>query len=339
LTKDLKKSGTQYAYAVSRIRAIEKKLLDSVKLDRMVDAKNSQEALKVLQEADYGSPSSDFENIWQYENLLKEEHKKSYNLLREIAPEPDIFDLFLLSNDYHNIKVILKAEFSGQKENNILIESGSIPVERLKAMITDRNISGMPEIMKKAVEECIDNFGRTSDPQAVDLILDKALFAHMKELSLASGSKFIKDLVTILTDLANIKIFLRVKNLNKTKAFIQKILLPGGSIEGKTFINCLDTQLDVFIDALRYTVYGAALEEGIESFRASGSLTEFEKQCDNYVMAYLKKSKYVTFGIEPLIGFLMAKETEIKNARIVMVGKLNNIPGDIIRERLREAYV
>lgn len=339
MAKDLNKSGTQYAYAVSRIRAIEKKLLNRDKFDRMVDARSPQEALKVLQEAGYGNPSSDFENIWQYENLLKEEHKKSYNLLRKIAPEPEIFDLFLLSNDYHNIKVILKAEFSGQKESNILNESGSIPPEKLKAMITDRSFSGMPEIMKKAVEECIDNYGRTSDPQAVDLILDRALYAHMRELSHSSGSRFIKDLVTILTDLANIKIFLRVKNLNKSKAFFQKVLLPGGSIEEKTFINFLDIQLDGFIDALRYTVYGAALEEGIKSFIASGSLTEFEKQCDNYVLAYLKKSKYVTFGIEPLIGFLMGKETEIKNARIVMVGKLNNIPGDIIRERLREAYV
>jgi len=35
----------------------------------------------------------------------------------------------------------------------------------------------------------------------------------------------------------------------------------------------------------------------------------------------------------------MAKETEIKNARIIMVGKINNISNDVIRERLRESYV
>ena len=55
---------------------------------------------------------SDSVNIYEYENLLRDENKKVYNLMKEIAPEPDVFDLFLISNDYHNIKVLLKSEFS-----------------------------------------------------------------------------------------------------------------------------------------------------------------------------------------------------------------------------------
>ncbi|MDK2799758.1 MAG: V/A-type H+/Na+-transporting ATPase subunit [Clostridiales bacterium] len=47
----------------------------------------------------------------------------------------------------------------------------------------------------------------------------------------------------------------------------------------------------------------------------------------------------MAFGIEPLVAYLMAKENEIKIVRIIMVGKINNISNEIIRERLREAYV
>jgi len=339
LSKAIKSKDTQYAYSVSRIRAIERKLLDKGKLDRMVEAKSPEEALKVLQDADYGNRDSDALNIYEYENLLKDENKKVYSLLKEIAPEPDVFDLFLISNDYHNIKVLLKSEFSGQNSDSLLIESGSIPADKLKAMVMDRNFTGMPAIMRTAVEECIHTYNKTLDPQVIDIILDKASFKQMKQISLISGNTFIKDLVTLFIDLANIKIFLRVKALNKPWDFLQKVLIPDGSISSTVFTENLDNPLDSFIDALKFTSLGDFLEEGIESFKTTGSLTKFEKLSDNLIINYVKKSKYISLGIEPLVGYLMAKEIEIKNARIIMVGKINNISNEVIRERLREAYV
>jgi len=339
LTKDKKSNDTQYAYSVSRIRAIERKLLDKGRLDRMVEAKSAEEAMKVLQEADYGDIDADSISVYEYETLLKDENKKVYNLMKEIAPEPDVFDLFLITNDYHNIKVLLKAEFSGQHYENLLIESGSIPSSKLKAMIKDRNMTNMPAIMKDAVDECIETYNKTLDPQVIDIILDKASFMQMKETSEKSQNKFIKDLVTLFIDVANIKVFLRIKTLNKTWDFLQKVLIPGGSIDSKLYIKNLENSIDSFIDALQFTSLGAFLQDGLESFKTTGTLTKFEKLSDNLILDYIKKAKYIPLGIEPLVGYLMAKEMEIKNARIVMVGKINNISNEVIRERLREAYV
>ncbi|TYQ14990.1 UNVERIFIED_CONTAM: V/A-type H+-transporting ATPase subunit C [Acetivibrio alkalicellulosi] len=329
---------SKYIYAVSRIRAIEKKLIDNLKFDRMVDSKSPDEALKTLLEVDYGH-GLEIKSPLQYEELLKDEYKKVYQLLSDLAPEPEIINMFLLSNDYHNIKVFLKAEFSGQETVDILIESGSFPLNKLKIMLQDRNLSDMPAIMRSAVEECIDTFGRTGDPQLIDLILDKANYLHMKEIAQASASEFLKDLIVIMIDVCNIRTFLRIKNLKKTWDFLQKVLVPGGKIDSKIFVENLDNSLDNFLESLRYSDYGNFLEEGLEDVKSSGSLTKFEKLCDNYIISFVKKAKFIAFGVEPLIGYLIAKETEIKNARIVMVGKINNISNEIIRERLREAYV
>ena len=49
-------------------------------------------------------------------------------------------------------------------------------------------------------------------------------------------------------------------------------------------------------------------------------------------------AKYIALGPEPVIAYLMAKETEIKNLRIIFTGKINRLPENTIRERLREAY-
>ncbi len=56
-------------------------------------------------------------------------------------------------------------------------------------------------------------------------------------------------------------------------------------------------------------------------------------------MDHAKEAKRVNFGPEPIIAYIIAKETEIKIIRIIMVGKINKVATEVIRERLRELYV
>lgn len=53
---------------------------------------------------------------------------------------------------------------------------------------------------------------------------------------------------------------------------------------------------------------------------------------------YLKKAKLISFGPEPIIAYIFAKENEIKAVRIILTGKKNGVDPDIIKERLRERY-
>ena len=45
------------------------------------------------------------------------------------------------------------------------------------------------------------------------------------------------------------------------------------------------------------------------------------------------------FGVEVVIGYLVAKEIEFTAVRVIMAGKMAGISGGTIRERLRESYV
>ena len=81
------------------------------------------------------------------------------------------------------------------------------------------------------------------------------------------------------------------------------------------------------------------LVEGLEAFRRTGRLTEFEKIADNDIMRLHESSKSIVFGPEPIFSYLFAKETEIKVLRIIMVSKINKLSPEVIRERLRDLYV
>lgn len=330
---------TQYAYAVARIRVIENKLLDKNKLDRMLEAKTPIEAMKVLDEAGYESPGDENSNPHEYEKLLKEEQKKVYRLLKSMAPQPEVFNLFLYKNDYHNIKVMLKSEFSGTERDDILVDTGSIALNSLKLMIRDRNLREMSETMRLAVEDCIDTYNRTGDSQIIDIILDRACFKEMLEAAEKTENRFVSEYVKMQIDLLNIKNFVRVKKMNKSWDFLDKVLLEGGNIDSKLFLKKYGDSFESFVDEAKFTPYGSLCETGIGDFLATGSLTKLEKLIDDEMMSYIKKSKFIALGIEPLIAYLVAKETEVRNVGIIMIGKINGIPGEIIKERLREAYV
>ena len=53
----------------------------------------------------------------------------------------------------------------------------------------------------------------------------------------------------------------------------------------------------------------------------------------------MKPHKYETFSVGPLLGYLIARENEIKTVRIILTGKQNGFSDDAIRERIREMYV
>jgi V/A-type H+-transporting ATPase subunit C len=330
---------SKYAYAVGRIRVIEDKLFDKNKIDRMVDAKTADEAFKLLIDSGYGYSNGDDITPYDYEVLLKEEYKKVYDLLLEMAPAAEVFDIFLRKNDYHNLKVLLKAEFLGIGNYDLLLEVSAIPIVDLEQMVKNREWTDMSDVMKNALEECINTFNKTQDPQMIDLILDRALYIQIKEDADKLDNSFVSELISIMIDLTNINILMRIKKIGKDWGFFKKAFLPGGSIKEEVFFKNLNLSDEKLIDTLRNTEYEELSEEGITDYIKTGSFTKLEKLSDNYIISFIKKAKHISLGVQPLVAYLLAKENEIKILRIIMVSKINNIPSDVIRERLRDTYV
>lgn len=70
-----------------------------------------------------------------------------------------------------------------------------------------------------------------------------------------------------------------------------------------------------------------------------GSLTAFEKACDDALTAYLAAARMVPFGEQTVIGYLYAKELEFTAVRTIFAGRAAGLDGDTIRARLRQTYV
>ena len=107
----------------------------------------------------------------------------------------------------------------------------------------------------------------------------------------------------------------------------------------KTFEELYSEDYEGISNRLKSTEYGNMLKESMEYYNKTDSFAALEKNIDNYLMTYMKKAKFFNLGPEPLVVYMYARETEIRNLRIILVGKLNKVSESLIRERLRDSYV
>ena len=329
----------KFTQVIPRLRVLETRLLDKAKIDRMIDSNSAEEALKVLQETEYANVMSDVKRAEDYDNMLSDELKRVYHEVYDMSPSKALVDIMSIKYDYHNIKVILKGKFLQKDFSDLLMSVGMVDVNKLKNSIETESLSDLNPIMRNAIVEVIEDFNSKKDPQRIDIILDKAMFENMRAIAKELEDGFVNKFVSASIDLTNLKSLLRVKKQNKDRDFFLSLVIDGGFIDKDTLVALLNDAVENIASKLDYTNYAEVLKLGVEDYSATGSAGLLEKLVDNYIMNLMKDAKMIAFGGEPLLAYIYAKETEIKVIRIIMVGKLNNIAEEVIRERLRDIYV
>jgi len=329
----------QFSQVIPRLRVYETKLLDKSKFDRMIDSHSAGEALKVLQETEYANIMTNVKRAEDYELILSEELKRLFTMMYDISPEKSLINLMSIKYDYQNIKVILKGMFLKEDLSYLLVNVGTIDSSKLKNLIENNDIRDLNPTMKEAIEETILKFEETKDPQIIDIILDKCMFKQLVQIKNDINDTFVDKYVKALIDSTNIKTLLRVKKQNKGREFFASVVIEGGSLDKDKLLGMLNDAVENIVTKLAFTDYAEFVRTGIEYYTKTNSVSMLEKLIDNYIMKMMKDAKIIPFGVEPIIAYVYAKETEIKIIRVIMVGKLNNIAAEVIRERLRDIYV
>ena len=325
---------TDYLFISTYLRAREKNLLTAARMERMIDASSAEEAGKVLQEIGYGEFSATSDR--ELSAALAAEREKLFADLYRFVPDRAVVDVFKVKYDYHNIKALLKAQAMGISGRHLLLDAGRVGVDRLERAITDGAYDLLPVALAAAAQEAAEVLSTTGDPQLSDFILDRAYYAEMLSAAKQTRSTFLTDYVRATIDAANLRSAVRTLRMRKSGDFLKKVLFEGGSVKTDSILSAaLGGNLE---EPFRSTQLRAAAELGVEACRG-GSRTQFEKVCDDAVTAVAAKAKSVPFGVEAVIGYLVAKEIEFTAVRIIMSSRMAGISGDTIRERLREAYV
>lgn len=318
-----------YTYAVARIRSKELGLFNAAAMEQLVSTKSYDEAIRFLTEKGWGYG----EEARDAEKLLSDETEKTWALMGEMVEDMSVFDVFRIADDFHNLKAAIKLVYTGSKlpPERVFLDSGTVEAEKVLAAVRAKDFAELPGRMAQAGQQAYDTLVQTGDGQLCDVILDRAALEDTVEAGKASGSDVLMEYALLTAVAADIKIAVRCGQTGKSIDFVRRALAPCPTLDTEALAHAAVT--GGVADYLAQTDYADAASALQESPAA------FERWCDNLIIRHIQPQKYNSFTIGPLAAYVLAKENEIKCARMILSCKLNGLPDSIIRERMREMYV
>lgn len=321
-----------FAYAVARIRVLENKLLDNGQFERLANAVDLSEAIAFLGETDYNASLVNLTNPQQFEVALDGELERVIRLVLELSDSAPEIKVFVHRYDLENMKRILKeTELKPEKLSRLGFWSPEWLLDKLET----GDYGELPAEFAQGLQEATRAYKDTGDVQEIDCILDQAWF-NLGYRVLKNGiSKLLFKWWISMIDLTNLRSFVRLRTIGLQFSDFARFFIENGSWLQDEFRNLWDQPVDKLLIWLGNTNYAHLLNQGTRSLN---SLTVLERECDDFLTEMIGQAKFISLGIEPLVGYLIAKEIEIKILRVILVGKNNQISNSNIKERLRRAY-
>jgi V/A-type H+-transporting ATPase subunit C len=259
-----KPSRLSYAYAVGRVRALEKSLVEQAVFKEASEERDLASALKVIFDA--GNFSDELVQIKDSDELdeyIEKEEDEVRRLMREILIEEDLLKIFL------------------EEEN---------PGEAVS--FTQR-----------------------------------------------TGYSFIHDYIRHKLDLSNLKILFRAKYSGLPREKFESLILQGGFLNDRLILECFDLSFAEIGEKLRATPYKDLWASAADALVEKETFLGLERGIEDFLMTFLKKAKTIVFGPEPVFAHGLAKRRELRLVRLLGVGKINQIPVELLKQRISATYV
>ncbi len=320
-----------YTYAVARIRGSEMTLFTKETLDQLAACSTYSDALHFLAERGWGDP----EKKLNAENILEAETEKTWQLIGELTDDMSAFDVFRIADDYQNLKAAIKLVFTGGKldPSRLYVAGGTIDPSVIEKAARERDFSVLPADMAQAAAEAQETLLHTGDGQLCDVMLDRASLEAVYAAGKKAEHEVLREYAVLTVVAADIKIAVRCAQVGKSLDFILRALADCDEIGKMELAQAALDGVDSVAEYLSATDYAPAADALRQSPAA------FERWCDNLIIEHMQPQKYNPFTIGPLAAYILARLNEIKCVRLILSGKQNDLPEEMIRERLREMYV
>ena len=319
----------EYTYAVARIRYRESRLLTNGDLNGLLSAKDVASAVRTLRDKGWGDNSSDDSP----EALLRAEEDKMWAFIDEIVPERSTFDFLLAPNDFHNLKVAIKAITRDLDPGELFIRNSTIEPDTLYDALKRREYDTLPTAFAETAKAAMTTLLETSDGQLCDMIIDKACMEYVYSLGKDSENEIIRLYCELFVAAADIKLAVRCAKTHKSLSFIRRAMSECETLDIQRLANAASLGCDDIMHYLGETRYKGAVEA------IGRSMSAFEKWCDDALTEAMQSQKWEPFTVGPVVAYIIARQNEIKAVRMILSAKVNGLSEDMIKERLRMMYV
>ena len=331
----------KFVYPNAKFEAIGNPFIGEQELDSIIDNKDVisfKETINTLK--DYNVQGEDIYSIQksldntfiEVIEMMKQDSSKNLN---------EFFNTYLEKFDIYLIKNELKKIYTDRK-SEIDIEKAILPkTKEFLVKIKEADKNDLPKILesfgfnKNLISILTDE---NVDLLTYDITLDKYILSRLSQVKVPyKCEEAKKGYINVLIDTINIKNILRAKQLGFDIDFCKNLFIGEGTEIAKWKFEELSEveQVSQVVSALEGTSYFEYLKDSIEEYNKEKSVQVFETALDRNLLKLVKDisvKNYTTLG--PTIRFLISKEFEIKNLKIIVKGIYEKISSDVIKKLL-----
>jgi V/A-type H+-transporting ATPase subunit C len=238
--------------------------------------------------------------------------------------------------DFANMRLAIRRLVTEKPLGLDYSNEGGVPAEEFEEILQQENYERLPEYLQDAVEAAVLGYYENKDIRRIDYGIDKMQYQWRIHQAEELGSVFCVSYGRILVDLYNLRTMLRLKIAEREE---KEFFFDGGFVDIDKFVQGLAAPYESVSGLFFATPYYEAMEESIRYLRSDQSFLKLEQQCEDYVMGFLRSTKEIAAGPQPVIAYFLMKEAEIRAVRMVLTGKKNALTPKLILDRLGNWHV
>jgi len=340
-------SSAKYAFMSAYLKGAEAKIVTSEHINRMSKTSNIQEVLEIIKDTDIGRYLEEaliktFDDsdryLWEYFGECLERLEWFKLVPSDILK---VLDTYMVKYDVLNIKAALQGISAGKKASMIPVGvvhghglldelSHAEDVDGVIKVLIECKLGAYASILEGYIEE------EAKSKFLTEAKLDGEYYKNLLKMpkSMPDGSLLAKAF-SIIIDMTNLQLINRAIIEGIGSEADEFVISGGYMISDKVAKDLISHKLADIPSALGSTQYRDIAEEVVASYNRTKSITAVEEVIDKHKFRLLKEMLSPRV-LTPLViaWYLIVKEVEIRNLRLVLKATFDNISVEEIKEYL-----
>jgi len=301
-------------------KGILEKLVESETLEQFIDQINMDKDYMLEGKEGFEIQQNLDEHLFSMIQQMKKDNGKKMQ---------EFFSIYIERKNNSLLKEILRniQQKTPIDEEKLLLMTKTPKIKQFIRNIKDASEESIPEVLLSfGFDKNIIHLAESDDtvPMQIDVAIDSYYLKKMESVKVPYKCKDAKhEYLARLTDILSIQHIIRAKHMNYHEKLCNLLYLGDGNeiLSWKFFELCKAETVKEIIESLDGTSYYTALKQASDKDDITKSVQTLITTLDKQILSFLRnisQQYYVSIG--PTLRFLMSREAEITNLKIISKG-------------------
>lgn len=338
-----------YPYINARVHVMKADLVDKSMYEKMPNM-SIEDITRYLQDTTYkreiNELATQYSGAELVERALDANVSRAFEKVLRLARKEVRFLIagYLARWNLWNLKAMMRGKASGfpQEEVRKSLRPYGKLYDSFEAIYKSPSIREILAASAKEVpgaEKVLAHYDDRKEVRALENALDCRYYGALsrKAAELPRSGRLIQAFVRTEVDIRNLRTVLRLKREKgmKKEQVIKYMIMPGGHLKRDDLAELASAEEAELAAAIARTRYGPALADSLKGYKETASLAPVQTALEKFWLRQIGLMFHQNpLSINPIIGYILAKEREYKNVRLVAHAKDAGLPKEFITENI-----